>query len=52
MPRSEYLKYLAKDDVGLYCGTEEWREWTAEELEENYGQYKIELPKTKVKLIH
>lgn len=40
MPRGEYLKYFAKDTAGNYIGTEPYRAWTAEELEEAYGRYR------------
>ena len=39
MPRGEYLKYFAKDLKGEYIGTEPYRRYTEEELEERYQQY-------------
>lgn len=39
MPRRDYLKYFAKDDQYNYIGTEPQREWTAAELDEQFGQY-------------
>jgi hypothetical protein len=39
MPRGEYKKYFAKDKDGKYIGTEPQRSWTAEELDEEFGQY-------------
>lgn len=43
MPRREYKKYFAKDGNGKYIGTEPQREWTAEELEDEFGQYQKEV---------
>jgi hypothetical protein len=40
MPRGEYLKYFAKDDKGLYVGTEPLRLWTEEEVELKFGKYR------------
>jgi hypothetical protein len=40
MPRGDYLKYFAKDNFGNYIGTEPEREWTEEEVEEGFRQYK------------
>ena len=42
MPRREYQKYFAKDLNGVYIGTEPYRRWTEEELEETFGKYKPE----------
>jgi len=39
MPRREYLRYFARDSNHQYIGTEPEREWTAEELQEKFGQY-------------
>lgn len=39
MPRREYKKFFAKDKGGNYIGTEPQREWTEEELEDEFGQY-------------
>lgn len=49
MPRSEYLKHFAKDEHGNHIGTEEWRPWTAEELEQTFGKYKKEFLKPQFK---
>ncbi|KFY92800.1 hypothetical protein V500_04027 [Pseudogymnoascus sp. VKM F-4518 (FW-2643)] len=43
MPRREYKKFFAKDKDGKYIGTEPQREWTEEELEEEFGQYQKEV---------
>lgn len=43
MPRREYKKFFAKDNEGKYIGTEPQREWTEEELEEEFGQYQKEV---------
>jgi hypothetical protein len=40
MPRREYQKFFARDLKGNYIGTEPFRRWTEEELEELYGRYK------------
>lgn len=40
MPRREYLKFFARGLKGEYIGTEPYRRWTEDELEESYGQYK------------
>jgi len=40
MPRREYQKYFARGLSGEYIGSEPYRQWTLEELEETYGQYK------------
>ncbi|KFY33361.1 hypothetical protein V494_07687 [Pseudogymnoascus sp. VKM F-4513 (FW-928)] len=42
MPRREYKKFFAKDSAGNYIGTEPKREWTEEELEDEFGQYQKE----------
>jgi hypothetical protein len=39
MPRRDYKKYFARDKDGNYIGTEPQREWTEEELEDEFGQY-------------
>jgi hypothetical protein len=45
MPRREYKRFFAKDKDGNYIGTEPQREWTEEELEEEFGQYrKLPMP--------
>lgn len=43
MPRGEYKKHFAKDNSGRYIGTEPQREWTEEELEDEFGQYQKDL---------
>jgi hypothetical protein len=40
MPRREYQKFFARDLNGNYIGTEPFRRWTEEELEQLYGRYK------------
>lgn len=47
MPRGEYLKHFARDEGGVYIGTELQREWTCEELEERYGKYQVQVVKKK-----
>jgi hypothetical protein len=42
MPRREYIKYFAKDNDGRYIGTEPAKQWTEEELDEMFAQYKPE----------
>jgi len=49
MPRSEYLKYFARNDNGEYIGTEPYRPWTAEQLDEVFGKYLDMIPKTPLK---
>ncbi|KAH7389145.1 hypothetical protein BKA64DRAFT_130836 [Cadophora sp. MPI-SDFR-AT-0126] len=39
MPRSDYLKYFARDKNNLYVGSEPERMWTVEELDEEFGMY-------------
>jgi hypothetical protein len=39
MPRREYMKYFAKDDEGVYVGSEAQRVWTDEALDEMFGVY-------------
>lgn len=39
MPRRDYKKYFAKDKDGNYVGTEPQRDWSMEELEDEFGQY-------------
>ncbi len=45
MPRKEYLKWFARDEKGVYIGTEEHRRWTEEELDTEFGKYKPETGK-------
>ena len=40
MPRREYQKFFARDLKGAYIGTEPFRRWSEDELEELYGRYK------------
>jgi len=40
MPRREYQKFFARDLKGNYIGSESFRRWTEEELQELYGRYK------------
>lgn len=40
MPRREYQKFFARDLKGNYIGSEPFRRWKEEELEEMYGKYK------------
>jgi hypothetical protein len=40
MPRRDYLKWFARDLEGKYIGSEEYRQWGEEELEETFGKYK------------
>jgi hypothetical protein len=47
MPRREYQKFFARDLKGEYIGTEPYRQWKEEELEEKYGKYKPEKFKKK-----
>ncbi|KAH6711817.1 hypothetical protein BKA61DRAFT_578247 [Leptodontidium sp. MPI-SDFR-AT-0119] len=39
MPRSEYLRYFARDKNNKYIGTEPERRWTEQDLEEEFGVY-------------
>jgi hypothetical protein len=40
MPRRDYLKFFARGLKGEYIGSEPWRRWSEEELEERFAQYK------------
>lgn len=40
MPRREYLKWFARDEKGEYCGSEPYRQWTEEELNTTFAQYR------------
>ena len=40
MPRREYTKFFARDLKGEYIGTEPYKQWTEDELEEMFKQYK------------
>lgn len=39
MPRRDYLKHFARGTEGEYIGTEPYRRWGEEELEEQFKQY-------------
>ncbi|KAH7318987.1 hypothetical protein BKA65DRAFT_513608 [Rhexocercosporidium sp. MPI-PUGE-AT-0058] len=39
MPRSDYLKYFARDKNNNYIGSEPERNWTKQCLEEEFGMY-------------
>jgi hypothetical protein len=45
MPRREYLKFFAKDENGLYIGSEPQKKWTEEELEAEFAKYKPKVGK-------
>ena len=45
MPRRDYLKYFAKDERGVYIGSEPYKKWTEEELEEEFAKYKPQVGK-------
>jgi len=45
MPRREYLKHFARDDNGIYIGTESERRWSKEELDTTFGAYCIRQPR-------
>jgi hypothetical protein len=45
MPRREYLKFFAKDENGVYIGSEPQKRWTEEELEEEFAKYKPKVGK-------
>jgi hypothetical protein len=40
MPRSDYIKYFARNEVDEYVGTEPERVWGDEDLEEAFGRYR------------
>jgi len=40
MPRSDYIKHFARNEVDEYVGTEPERMWGDEELEEAFGRYR------------
>jgi len=40
MPRSDYIKHFARNEVDEYVGTEPERVWGDEELEEVFGRYR------------
>lgn len=45
MPRGDYLKWFARGLKGEYIGSEPYRQWTEDELESSFGQYKPIVPK-------
>lgn len=45
MPRGDYLKYFARGQKGEYIGTETYKRWTEEELDQTFGKYKPAPPK-------
>ena len=45
MPREDYKKWFAKDDNGVYFGMEPSREWTEDELDEQFGACRPKKPK-------
>ena len=47
MPRRDYLKWFARDLEGEYVGSEPYRKWGEEELEETFKQYKLVVEKKK-----
>ncbi|KAG9240543.1 hypothetical protein BJ878DRAFT_525578 [Calycina marina] len=44
MPRVDFKEWFAKDDNGVYVETEPNREWTEEELDEEFGAYRPAKP--------
>lgn len=40
MPRKDYKQYFARGLRGEYVGSEPYRRWREEELEEAFGRYK------------
>lgn len=40
MPRSDYLKYFARNEADEYVGTKPEKSWNDEELEEAFGRYR------------
>jgi len=47
MPRRDYLKWFARDQDGVYIGTEAHRKWDEDELEDAFKQYKPVVEKKK-----
>lgn len=47
MPRRDYLKWFARDLEGKYVGTEPYKKWEEDELEETFKQYKPVVEKKK-----
>jgi hypothetical protein len=40
MPRRDYIKYFARNEVDEYVGTEPEKTWGDEDLEEAFGRYR------------
>ena len=40
MPRRDYQKWFARGLGGENIGTDPYRQWTEEELEEQFGKYR------------
>ncbi|KAG0648092.1 hypothetical protein D0Z07_5721 [Hyphodiscus hymeniophilus] len=49
MPRRDYLKWFARDLEGKYIGTEPYKQWDEDELEEKFKQYKPVVEKRRYK---
>lgn len=47
MPRRDYLKYFARGLQGEYIGSEPYKQWTEEELDDSFKQYKPVVDKKK-----
>lgn len=45
MPRRDYQRYFARDPKGVYIGSEPYRRWTQEELEEKFAKFAEEMKK-------
>ena len=45
MPRRDYLKFFARGLKGEYIGSEPYKQWTEEELDETFKEYKPPPPK-------
>jgi len=50
MPRRDYQKWFARGLGGEYIGTEPYRQWTEEELEEQFGKYRPVVEKKSMRL--
>lgn len=40
MPRGDYIKFFARNEVDEYVGTEPERAWSDDDLEEVFGRYR------------
>jgi hypothetical protein len=40
MPRRDYIKHFARNEVDEYVGTEQEKTWSDEDLEEAFGRYR------------